>query len=561
MLYSLNVKNIALIDEAGIEFGEGLNIFTGETGAGKSLVIGALTLALGGKLPKDIVRDEGAGADIELVFDNENEEVRRALKAADMDADEENIIIRRHISSGRSVIKLNDSTVTAAALKGITGSLIDIHGQHEHQKLLYEKNQLEILDAYGGEKLSGVAKRYESSYVNYKALLKKLEDFETDPAERIREADLLRYEVDEIDSAELKDGEDVKLEERFTAMNNSLKTAEHAAEAAMLIGEEEGSASEKTGRALRALRECASLDKGAHSLMEQLGEIDALMGDLRKDLEAYREGLNYSEEEFIFTRDRLDLINRLKLKYGRSLKEIEEAAEKRRRRLSELEDYDRSLADLKREIEENKQELLSLGAELSDIRRKAASGLEKKLKKELEELNFLEVGFEINITNDEENICENGLDEVRFLISTNPGEKLKPLSQVASGGELSRIMLAIKTVLADSDKTDTLIFDEIDVGVSGRTAQKVSESLYKLSRRHQVICITHLPQIAAMADHHFLIEKKVAGGKTRTCLKELKDGEAVEELSRLLGGAEITDTVVENAREMKALADRRKAGA
>lgn len=558
MLYSLNVKNIALIDETGVGFGEGLNIFTGETGAGKSLVIGALTLALGAKLPKDIVRDEKKDADIELVFDTDNKEVLSALSDADIQSDEDMLIIRRHISSGRSVIRLNDSTITASALRGITGSLIDIHGQHEHQKLLYPKNQLEILDSYAGEPLSELMEEYGLNYVNYKEIEKKLKQEDVDPAARLREMDLLRFELNEIESAELKPGEDEELEERFRLMNNALKITTGASQAAVLTGYEDEGASEKIGRALKVFSEAASFDKAAEALMGQLSEIDSLLGDFRKDLENYLENISFSEEEFNLARERLDLINTLKVKYGKDIEKIEEAAQDRRERLNELENFDETIAGLKDKEKETVNKLLRLGKEVSKIRRDAAGTLEKKLKSELKELNFSSVSFEIHIATDEENFHENGLDSVEFLISTNEGEKVKPLAQVASGGELSRVMLAFKTVLANSDKTDTLIFDEIDVGVSGRTAQRVSESLHKLSKRHQVICITHLPQIAAMADHHFLISKGVENGKTKTTLKELNYEESVEELSRLLGGAEITDKVKENAREMKKLADKIK---
>ena len=309
MLYSLNVKNIALIDETGVEFGEGLNIFTGETGAGKSLVIGALTLALGGKLPKDIVRDETKDADIELVYYTDNKEVKATLSRADIGADKDSLIIRRHISSGRSVIKLNDSTVTAAAVKGITGSLIDIHGQHEHQKLLYGKNQLEILDSYAGESEAEVTEEYHKLYVNHREIVKKLSEADTDPSERLREAELLRFEINEIESAKLQPGEDEELEERFALMNNSLKLSVHASEAAALTGYDEDGASDRISRAIRSFGEIAHLDKRAEGLSEQLGEIDALLADLRKDLENYIGELKFSEEDFNLVRERLDLIN------------------------------------------------------------------------------------------------------------------------------------------------------------------------------------------------------------------------------------------------------------
>ena len=560
MLLSLSVKNLALIENAEVNFGKGLNVFTGETGAGKSLVIGSVNLALGGRARGNILRDDDSPVEIELVFSLEDPDKLSLLREMDVPVEEDGlIIIRRRISPGRNVAKVNGRTVTGAELREIGAILIDIHAQSEHQSLLYEKNHILFLDKYAGAGAEEALKEYGDKYASWKSLEAELNDLETDASARDKEAELLKYEINEIEEAKLKKDEDTELEDRFRLMNNSQKIAQGTDEAYnLLFGENEGAAASVI-RAMRSMGGSAEYDGEAGKIYEEIANIDSLLSDLRRDLGGYIASLEYSPEEFTRVTDRLDLINTLKMKYGRSVDEIVEALKSKQERLSALENYDEHLKDLKERYDSAYREMEKAAEKLTSIRKEAALCLGKDMVTSLADLNFLESEFKVAVER-ADSFSASGRDRVFFMISTNPGEEMKPLKEVASGGELSRIMLALKTVLADMDDIGTMIFDEIDTGISGRTAQKVSESLIKLSGSHQVILITHLPQIAAMADSHFLIEKQVEGGRTKTEILDLDREEMVKELGRMLSGASLTDRVMENAREMKDLADNKKQG-
>ncbi|MCR4746517.1 MAG: DNA repair protein RecN [Lachnospiraceae bacterium] len=554
MLVSLQVKNLALIDESQIFLSNGLNIFSGETGAGKSLVIGSVSLGLGGKAAKDVERDKNKPAEIELVFTVESEEEKAKLKEMEIPIDDDNIlVIKRRIKDGRGITKVNGETVNSSELKELSSLFIDIHGQHEHQSLLYQKNHLKILDRYAGDEFAKAFAVYSEHYANYRKLNEEFDSVNTDEAARIREADLLRYEIEEIEEASLKDGEDEELEKKFHLMNNSKKIAESVGGAFELLGGDEA-AGEMIGRAVRLVQEISSDDERAGSLYDELVSIDALVSDFRKDAENYLREIEFSEEDFNNVTSRLDKINQLKSKYGQSLELIYDALSDRKEKLEKIENFDAYIEELKNKIKEEEKSLDKAAAALTSFRQHAATELGWKLQKALVELNFPDVKFTIDVR-ESDVYTVNGRDEVEFMLSSNPGEPLRPLKNIASGGELSRVMLALKTVLADTDSIDTLIFDEIDTGISGRTAQKVSECLSRLAKRHQVICITHLPQIAAMADHHFLIQKNVIDERTVTEIRELDDEEITDELSRIIGGAVVTDTVRQSAEEMKRLAD------
>ena len=547
-----------MIESAEVNFGEGLNVFTGETGAGKSLVIGSVNLALGGRAKGNILRDDDSPVEIELVFSLEDPEKLSLLREMDVPVEEEGlIIIRRRISPGRNVAKVNGRTVTGAELREIGAVLIDIHAQSEHQSLLYEKNHILFLDKYAGTEAEEALSLYSEKYASWKSLEAELSDMETDASSRDKEAELLRYEINEIEEAKLKKDEDTELEDRFRLMNNSQKIAQGTDEAYnLLFGENEGAAASVI-RAMRSMSGSSEYDSEAGKLYEEIANIDSLLSDLRRDLTGYISSLEYSPEEFTRVTERLDLINTLKMKYGRSVDEIEEALKNKQERLSVLENFDEHLKELKERYDIAFLEMEKAAEKLTSVRKEAALCL--GMVTELADLNFLESEFKVEVER-ADSFSANGRDRVFFMISTNPGEDMKPLKDVASGGELSRIMLALKTVLADMDDIGTMIFDEIDTGISGRTAQKVSESLIKLSGSHQVILITHLPQIAAMADSHFLIEKQVEGGRTKTEILDLDREEMVKELGRMLSGASLTDRVMENAREMKDLADNKKQG-
>ena len=558
MLTHLHVKNLALIREAEIDFTEGLNILTGETGAGKSIVIGSVSLALGGKVSREMVRPGADYGLAELVFLVNREKQKEKLLELGITPEEDQVIISRKISDGRSINKINGETVTLSQLRETASLLIDVHGQHEHQSLLQKKKHLEILDEFAKEELGPVKEKLTGAFQNWKKLKKQLQEAQMDEESRLREISLLEFETDEIGKAELVPGEDEELERRYRRMTNARKLMEAAGSAYALTGyEEESGAGAVIGRAVRELQSAASFDEELSGLASLLSDVDGLLNDFNREMSDYLTSLEFDEKEFSETEERLNLLNYLKSRYGHTLEEILAYQEKQEQRLAALQDYDRYLQDLEAQLKKAEEELQDLCAEASGIRQRYGKMLCEKIKEHLIDLNFLNVEFEMAFEELPEYTAQ-GKDSAEFLISTNPGEPLRPLMKIASGGELSRIMLAIKTVLADRDEIDTVIFDEIDVGISGRTAQKVSEKMMLIGRTRQVICITHLAQIAAMADSHYRIEKQVEEGETRTQIRRLSEKESIEELARILGGAEITDAVTKNAEEMRALALERK---
>lgn len=558
MLTHLHVKNLALIREVEIDFTEGLNILTGETGAGKSIVIGSVSLALGGKVSREMVRPGADYGLAELVFLVNREKQKEKLLELGITPEEDQVIISRKISDGRSINKINGETVTLSQLRETASLLIDVHGQHEHQSLLQKKKHLEILDEFAKEELGPVKEKLAGAFQNWKKLKKQLQEAQMDDESRLREISLLEFETDEIGKAELVPGEDEELERRYRRMTNARKLMEAAGSAYALTGyEEESGAGAVIGRAVRELQSAASFDEELSGLASLLSDVDGLLNDFNREMSDYLTSLEFDEKEFSETEERLNLLNYLKSRYGHTLEEILAYQEKQEQRLAALQDYDRYLQDLEAQLKKAEEELQDLCAEASGIRQRYGKMLCEKIKEHLIDLNFLNVEFEMAFEELPEYTAQ-GKDSAEFLISTNPGEPLRPLMKIASGGELSRIMLAIKTVLADRDEIDTVIFDEIDVGISGRTAQKVSEKMMLIGRTRQVICITHLAQIAAMADSHYRIEKQVEEGETRTQIRRLSEKESIEELARILGGAEITDAVTKNAEEMRALALERK---
>ena len=555
MLQNLHVKNLALIDETEVEFGPGLNILSGETGAGKSIIIGSINLALGEKVQKEMLRDNGESALVELIFFVEDADTIEAIRALDIEMEDDTVILSRKITGGRAIGRINGEAVSASKMKAVASLLIDIHGQHEHQSLLSKKKHLEILDTFAKESLGDKKEKLAQCYQEYRKLKDELEHANLDGEERARELSFLEYEVKEIEDAQLTVGEDEELEAVFRKYSNGKKIMDAVGAANAATSEDDESASERIGRALRELSSVSAYEERVKEMEEQLTEIDNLLSDFNHELASYLSDEEFDEETFYETEKRLDLINHLKSKYGNTIADILKYGEEKAERITVLNDYDAYLAGLQKNVSEKEKQLEQLSREVSDIRKKESKKLTESIKNALLDLNFLDVQFMMEFA--EIDYTANGIDDAQFLISTNPGEPVKPLGKVASGGELSRIMLAIKTVMA-SDKIGTLIFDEIDSGISGRTAQMVSEKMNALGRSHQIICITHLPQIAAMADSHFLIEKSVENQATVSKIHKLTDEESVEELARMLGGVEITDTVLENAREMKQMAYMKK---
>ena len=553
MLVGLHVKNLALIEQADVEFGNGLNILTGETGAGKSIIIGSVALALGAKASKDMIRRGEEYAYIELIFSVDDEKKREELKKMDVYPDEDGLlIISKKITQTRSISRINDETVTTARLKAVTGKLLDIHGQHEHQSLLHKQKHLEILDEYSWRETGSLKRNVAESYRRYLELKGKLDGFSLDEESRKRELDFVRFEIDEIENSALKPGEEEELAAKFRKFSHSQKIMES------LQGAYQAVDGDAIGRAYREMDSVAAYDERLSGIAAGLSDAESILSDICRSISDYMDEMEFSGEDFKKTEERLDLVRGIMAKYGNSEEAVLKSLEEKKKRLEELENYEELAFAAKAEFEEQKRVLGLLCGRLSKEREKAAKILENRITEELEDLNFLHVEFRVDVHRTDR-FTADGSDEVEFLISTNPGSiPPRPLGEVASGGELSRIMLAIKTVLADTDDIPTLIFDEIDTGISGRTAQKVSERLSYIGRKHQVLCITHLPQIAAMADTHFEIKKSVENGVTATKIRKLTEKDEVDELARLLGGAEITEKVRENAEEMKRLAEETK---
>lgn len=557
MLLNLHVKNLAIIDEIEVEFSEGLNVLTGETGAGKSIIIGSINIALGGKVSKDIIRTGTEFALVELTFLAEDSEQINSLEKLGITLEEDVVVISRKITKCRTINRVNGETVSVSMLKSIADILIDIHGQNEQQLLLYKNKHMEIVDRYAAEKMCGRDMEFSEMYRQYKDMLVKYSEKEMSEEERLREVSFIRYELEQIEQAHLVKGEEEKLQERYRYLSNANEIKSGINEVYSLVEDSYGdsqSVSQMLGRSSHILAKISGYDERLKELARQIADIDELIMDFNRDLQEYASDMDENGEEFAEVETRLDLVRTIKSKYGATTELVENYAKDLENKLEKYEAYEEYRANLEKKIEIYKIKLEKLGESISKIRKKCSAELEKRITDALIDLNFLQVKFEIAVRELDE-FNSKGKDEVEFMISTNPGEDLKPIGQAASGGELSRIMLAIKAVLAEHDSIGTLIFDEIDVGISGRTAQKVAEKMAFIGHSHQVICISHLAQIAAMADHNYLIEKNNLLNKTSTVIRQLEGDEIVEEIARILGGAKITDAVLESAREMKQLAD------
>ena len=556
MLVHLHVKNLALIQEVQADFGPGLNILTGETGAGKSILMGSVNLALGQKMSRGMIREGAPYALVELVFqvDSCTEE---KLKELDVFPEEGQVIITRKLMENRSISKVNGEASTAGNIKKIAALLLDIHGQHEHQSLLYPEKQMEILDEFGGGEILEKKEGVKDFYIEYSRLKKELESYQIDEEQRRREMGFLEYEIQEISQAQLKPGEDQELETVYRKLANGKKITEGLGSVYQITGYEGEGMGAQMGRAMQKISQIREYDSELENIYSSMEDMDSLLNDLNRELSSYLSEFVFSDEEFQETENRLDLINHLKSKYGHTIEEILSYQGEKEKELERLENFQARKEELERKLEEQEMLLKKASQELTRCRKDWASMLEEKIIQSLQDLNFLNVEFHISFR-EKESYTAQGKDSIMFMISTNPGEPVLPLQQVVSGGELSRIMLAIKTLLADKDQTETLIFDEIDTGISGRTAQKVAEKMKVIGENHQVLCITHLPQIASQADYHYLIEKNVENMETSTRIRRLSYDDSVEELARMLGGAKITDAVLQNAAEMKDLAQQQK---
>ncbi len=549
MLSNLHVKNLALMEECDINLTPGLNILSGETGAGKSILIGSINLALGAKADKDMIRHGADYGLVELVFENLDNSVSAALEDMDLPVEEDVVIIQRKITPTKSILKINGETATARQVKLLAETLIDIHGQHEHQSLLKISKHMEILDEYAGAEVADALWELAQAFKSYREIKEQLEENSLDETQRQRELDLLQFEAQEIEAAALKPGEDEELENDYRKMLHARQIGEALQKSMQSTGYDEG-AGAWISRAIRELKPVLSFDEELEELGSLLNDIDGLLSDFNRRALHMAEDMDFSERDFLETEERLNIINHLKDKYGHTIEKVLKSLEEKQSRVNELIHFEEYLQDIERRMQMAYEKVLAHCKVITGLRKEAASKLSQVLTKALLELNFLDVRFEIVLKPKNEPGVK-GMEDVEFMISTNPGEPLKPMAQVASGGELSRIMLAIKTVLAQRDAIDTLIFDEIDSGISGKTAWRVSEKLGELGKAHQIICITHLPQIAAMADSHYLISKKVESGNTVSGIEMLDEEASIRELARMVGADEIANSGTEHARNMR----------
>lgn len=548
MLENLRVENLALIEKEEIEFSEGLNVMTGETGAGKSIILGALDLALGGKINRGMVRDNEKDAFVEAVFSLNGSEEEK-LKESDLESFDGQIILSRRIKGTKSVARINGETVPAARLRQAGELLIDIYGQSEHQSLSDPKKHLPLLDSFVKKDLDPVLEKLSPVYKEYSSHQKELKEADVDESERKRDISYLTHVSEEIEEAALKPGEDEELEEKYRRMSGAEKVARSLSEVdGLLYGQAD--VLSLIGQSQRALSEINDYDDSIRNLSQTLDDAYDILDGFSHDLHDTVEDLTFDPQEFDEVSRRLDLINDLKAKYGRTIEDVNQAKEEADRKLEKLNDHAAYMESLQKKIKDAQARLDALCEEAEKIRQKGAEELAKQVRESLKNLNFLKADFEVELTR--KNYSENGFNAAQFMISTNPGEPLKPLSRVASGGEMSRIMLALKTVLASADDIGTMIFDEIDTGISGRTASAVARELKKVSVGRQVILITHLPQIAALSDKHFLIEKSATNDSTVSSIRPLSEDEIIKELARMIGGDVITDAVTESAKELRA---------
>lgn len=553
MLESLAVKNFALIKDAHIDFKNNLNVLTGETGSGKSILIGSINLALGMRASKDVMRDENEETVVSIVFSIKDNNLIQTLKNEDIPIDDDGkVIIYRKITKDKNISKINDEPSTLNKIKEVTEKLIDIYGQHDGESLRKNAKHIQFLDEFIGEKASDKKLDISRTYTKLKEAEEKMLTFNLDERMRLREIDILKYEIDEIEKAEIKKGEEEDLTDRFKIVSNSKNIIESLTEALNYLQES------NISKASKNVKDAVKYDDSLDELHKSLIDCDSIISDCIKELDKKIDNYDIDEKEFSQMENRLELIRSILAKYNNSFDEMTVEYEKKKQSLLELDNYDAEKKKAEENIKKIETKLLSECEELSIIRKEFAKTFAEKIIHELKDLGFLDVKFEIDIDRKNE-IGRDGYDDVTFMISLNTGEKMRALNEVASGGELSRIMLSIKTVLSENYGTETLIFDEIDAGISGITASKVASKLNRIAKNHQVILITHLPQIAAMADNHFAISKGVDGNRTITTIEELDDDGMIREIGRLISSSgELTDNVIANAKELKEMSKKEK---
>lgn len=562
MLVQLEIRNIALIDHVSIELADGLNVLSGETGAGKSIIIDSINAILGGRVSKDIIRTGKEKAMVEAVFQVDAERVRDLLEGYGIEPEEDNTLVvsREFNIHGKSICRINGKMATVSMLRELGERIIDVHGQYDNQSLLRTENHIKLLDSFGGEHIEKLKLEYAQALQKYKSICNRIKELSGNSGERERRIDLLKYQIDEIRKAGLKIGEEEELNKQRLLLSNSEKVLGALSKAYELLYtgvDGSMSASDGINEAIQCISTVANLDVKYESISKKLEDLYYQLEDAAEEIRSERDKVEYNPELLESIDERIDLIFRLKKKYGQSIRDILEYCEKIEQELEEIISSEEIIKKLQSQMKEADNELYALSCKLNEERHKAAQILEDRIGNELDDLEMKKAKFKVDILFDQEPDSSghrpynsSGLNHVEFLISPNAGEPLKPLSKIASGGEMSRVMLAIKNILANVDSMPTLIFDEIDTGISGRAAQKVGEKLSYISKKHQVICVTHLAQIACMADSHYLIEKVSDDVSTETRVVKL-EGKAVDnEIARILGGASISDTTLKYAKEL-----------
>ncbi len=538
MISTLHIKNIGIIDDLSIDLNEGLNVLTGETGAGKTLIIDSLGIISGGRFSKEMIRKGETNSFVEIcMYEPENE-----------NSIDGNIIVSREINSnGKNMCKINGRMVTVNELKNFMSKFIEIHGQNDNQSLLDNKFHLKYLDGFIGEKIIDLKRQYKEKYEKYLEIKQELKNNYGDEKERERKLDLLRYQFNEIEEANLKVNEEDNLEEKRKLMINSEKISKNLNEADIAIGE---NSIDSLNVAIRALEKIEDIDKEYEEISSNLKNIYYELQEISRDISEHKEDVYFDEQERNEVEERLDLIYNLKRKYGNDVKEILNYKDEIEAEINHIENLDEYNNKLKKELKQIKEEMTQLAKKMNELRTEYGKVLSININKVLEDLEMKNANINIHVDYNEDEFFENGKDVVEFYITTNLGEDEKQLSKIASGGEMSRIMLAIKKVLADTDKMPVLIFDEIDTGISGKAAGAVAEKLNGISKNHQVLCISHLPSIAAIADYNYFISKKVVENRTNTNIKLLNEKEAIEEIARISSG-EINDATIQYAMQLR----------
>ncbi|WP_027308265.1 DNA repair protein RecN [Caloramator sp. ALD01] len=559
MLLKLRIKNFALIDELELDFSGGFNVLTGETGAGKSILIDSVSFLVGEKFNREIIRTGCDYAYVEGIFEIKNDKINYLLRENGIDNDDYLILAREINQNNKSILRVNGRTTSLSFIREISKYLIDIHGQHEHQSLLDEAKHIDILDSFCGDAFKSIKIGYRELFEKLKSIEKEIDRLTQDEQLRLRKIDLLKFQVQEINDAQLKEGEEEELIQRRDILKNAEKifSCLNLAYQKIYSSDDYESAFDSIGSAMVSLEQISQYDDKLNTIKMAIEEVYYKLEDAIESIREYKDKIEYNDEELNEIENRLDLINKLKRKYGKDIKEILNYYNNISIELEELEKSDEKLEELKKEYENILNELNLVAYKITNIRKETGIKLKEKIEAELKYLGMEKAVFEVDIT-EKDKFDNNGKDEVRFLISSNIGEPLKPLHKVASGGEISRIMLAIKSVVADVDSIPILIFDEIDTGISGRTAQSVAEKMVLISKKHQILCVTHLPQIASMGDKHFKIQKIVIDNKTITLVSDLQNQDRIDEIARMLGGAIVTELTKTNAKEILLLAEQLK---